>query len=356
MLIPRGSQYKTPAPANYFPRRPIPTRFATSPGLSILPPSMDVSPLWHSLGWPLSRLLLSLAVGLLVANIVEALNWTRYLARVAAPLIRLGHLKDVVGASFSMAFFSGMAANSLLAEASTAGRLSDRELILANLFNSLPTYFLHLPQMFLVTMPFLGARTACLYVGLTLLAAGLRTVAIITYGHFTLPPLPEGCLVCHLGNEAPTWRKALAKAWKRFSRRIRTMVAFTVPIYVLFHYLTVWGAFAAAEKWLAGHLGFLAWLTPQALSIVMFQIMAEFTAGLAAAGAMLGGGGLTTKQVVLALLIGNFLSTPMRAFRHQFPYYAGIFNPRTALRLITHNQALRAASILLVTIGYAVLG
>ena len=47
------------------------------------------------------------------------------------------------------------------------------------------------------------------------------------------------------------------------------MVYFTVPIYVLFHYLTVWGAFAAAEKWLAGHLEFLAWLTPQALSIVM---------------------------------------------------------------------------------------
>lgn len=317
---------------------------------------MDVPQLWHSLIWPLGRLLLSLAIGLLVANLVEALNWTRYLARLAAPLIRLGHLKDVVGASFSMAFFSGMAANSLLAEASAAGRLSNRELVLANLFNSLPTYFLHLPQMFLVTMPFLGAGTACLYVGLTLLAAVLRTLAIIAYGHFALPPLPEGCLVCHLGDDAPSWRKAVAKAWKRFSRRIRSMIAFTVPIYVLFHYLTAWGVFAIAEKWLAAHLGFLAWLTPQAVSIVMFQIVAEFTAGLAAAGAMLGGGGLTTKQVVLALLVGNFLSTPMRAFRHQFPYYAGIFTPKTALRLIAHNQTLRAASILLVTIGYAVLG
>jgi hypothetical protein len=322
----------------------------------ILLASMDISHFWHSLLWPLGRLLLSLAIGLLVANVIEALNWTRYLARVAAPLIRLGHLKDVVGASFSMAFFSGLAANSLLAEASSAGRLSNRELVLANLFNSLPTYFLHLPQVFLVTLPFLGAKTACVYVGLTLLAAVLRTLVIIAYGHFTLPPLPEGCLACHLDDGAPSWRQALAKAWKRFTRRIRSMLYFTVPIYVVFHYLTVWGAFAVAEKWLAAHLGFLDWLTPQAVSIVMFQIVAEFTAGLAAAGAMLGAGSLATKQVVLALLIGNFLSTPMRAFRHQFPYYAGIFNPRTAARLIVHNQALRAASILLVTIGYALAG
>jgi hypothetical protein len=317
---------------------------------------MDILHLWHSLLWPLSRLLVSLSLGLLVANCIEALNWTRFLARLAGPVIRFGHLRDVVGASFSMAFFSGMAANSLLAEANAAGRLSGRELILANLLNSLPTYFLHLPQMFLVTLPFLGTHTALTYVGLTLGAACLRTLAILCYGRLVLPPLEEGCVVCHLSEPGITWPKALAKAWKRFKRRIRTMVLFTVPIYVAFHFLTVWGAFAAMERWLGTHLAFLAWLTPQALSIVMFQVMAEFSAGLAAAGAMLGAGSLGTKQVVLALLVGNILSTPMRAFRHQFPYYAGIFKPRTAAKLIAHNQALRAASIVLVTVGYALVG
>ena len=59
---------------------------------------------------------------------------------------------------------------------------------------------------------------------------------------------------------------------------------------------------------------------------------------------------------MLALLVGNILSTPMRAFRHQFPYYAGIFKPKVAVRLIVHNQALRAASLVAVLIGYAALG
>ena len=317
---------------------------------------MDIAHLWHALGWPLTRLLGSLALGLLVANLIEALNWTRFLARFAAPVIRIGHLKDVIGASFSMAFFSGVTANSLLAEAYGAGKLTDRELVLANLFNSLPTYFLHLPQMFFITVPFIGARAAATYVGLTFLAAVARSAAILVYGRLVLPPLAAGCVVCHLTEDSFSWKKALTKAWKRFLRRLRSMVLFTVPIYILFHYLTVWGVFDAVERWLAAHLGFLSWMTPQAVSIVMFQMAAETSAGLAAAGAMLGAGDLEPRQVVLALLVGNILSTPMRAFRHQFPYYAGIFKPAVAVRLIVHNQAFRAASLILVLVAYAVLG
>ena len=317
---------------------------------------MDIAHIWQALGWPLLRLLGSLALGLFVANLIEALNWTRFLARLAAPVIRVGHLKDVIGASFSMAFFSGVAANSLLAEAYGQGKLSDRELILANLFNSLPTYFLHLPQMFIITVPFLGAKTAATYVGLTLFAAIARSAAILVYGSIALPPLPEGCVVCHLTEDTFSWQKALRKAWKRFVRRLRSMLYFTVPIYIGFHYLTVWGAFAAMEGWLASHLSFLAWMTPQAVSIVMFQVAAETSAGLAAAGAMLGAGSLDGREVVLALLVGNILSTPMRAFRHQFPYYAGIFKPAVAIRLIVHNQAFRAASLILALVAYAALG
>jgi len=57
--------------------------------------------------------------------------------------------------------------------------------------------------------------------------------------------------------------------------------------------------------------------------------------------------------VVLALLVGNILSTPMRALRHQLPAYSGLFRPRLALRLILANQTLRAAvSMTFVTMAY----
>jgi len=316
---------------------------------------MTILTFWHSIAWPLGKILATLSVSLLVANLIETLNWTRFLARFARPLIRLGHMQDVVGAAFSVAFFSGMAANTMLAEAHQQGRLSDRELVLANLFNSLPTYFLHLPTMIFVTIPFLG-DAAALYVGMTLGAALLRSLGIVLAGRVILPPVDEGCVECSLPQKGPTWREALQKSWKRFKKRITKICLITIPVYAAMVFLNSWGFFKAAEKFMAAHLSFLDWLSPKAVSIVVFGMAAEFTAGLAAAGALLHGGELPVKQVVLALLLGNLLSTPMRAFRHQFPYYAGIFRPALAMKLIAHNQTYRAASLIIMGVAYFYLG
>ena len=58
------------------------------------------------------------------------------------------------------------------------------------------------------------------------------------------------------------------------------------------------------------------------------------------------------RDVVLALMVGNILSTPMRAIRHQLPAYAGFYRPALALRLILANQGLRAVSMAVVTLLY----
>jgi hypothetical protein len=318
--------------------------------------ALTFSVLWHGLTVPLSRLLLSVSVGLFLGTLIEALQWTRAVAKVAQPLVRLGRLKDVAGASFSLAFFSGAAANAMLAEAHEKGEMSRREVMLSNLFNSLPTYFLHLPTLFFIAAPFIGPA-AVYYVSLTVGAALLRTVGIVVLGRLTLPPLPEGCVSCLLSEDKRwDWRAALDKTWKRFKRRLPRMVYYTIPIYVAFFFLKRWGAFDAMETWMAENLAFLSWLPPQAMGIIGFHMAAETTAGYAAAGALVATGGLTTKQLVLALLVGNILSSPVRAIRHQFPYYAGIFKPGLALNLILSNQALRVASILLVTLGYGLWG
>lgn len=92
---------------------------------------------------------------------------------------------------FFHGFFSGITANTMLSEAHDKGTISDRELVLSNLFNSLPTYFLHLPTIFFIAAPFIGSAAA-VYVGLTALAAILRTLAIVVSGKFLLPPFPRG--------------------------------------------------------------------------------------------------------------------------------------------------------------------
>ncbi len=310
--------------------------------------------LWNGLFWPLIRLTFFISIGLFVGNLIESLHWTRYAAKLAEPLARRARLKDVSAASFSMAFFSGITANTMLSEAHEKQTISDRELILSNLFNSLPTYFLHLPTIFFIAAPFIGSAAA-VYVGLTAFAAILRTAAITLSGRYLLPPLPEGCLPCRL-DEAEKMRSkasAIKKTWSRFKKRLPKVLYLTAPIYTLFFVLKQLGMFAWLQGLMAGNVALFSFLPPEALGIVAFHMAAEFTAGLAAAGALITDSGLTQSQVVLALLLGNVLSSPMRAFRHQFPYYAGIFKPRMAMKLIVYNQVLRAVSIAVVGAGYA---
>ncbi len=313
---------------------------------------MDSSLLVSKLLFPLCRLILTMCAGLLLAGLLESLHWTRFMARLASPLARLGHLRSVAAASFSLAFFSPSASNALLAEAHAKGELSRRELIFANLFNSSPTFLVHLPSLFFMVFAFIGSK-AFIYIGLSFVAAALRTLGTIIVGRFLLPvpdkdseqSLPED-------NSPRSWSGIARQNWRNFKKRIKKLIIYTVPIYCIFFVLQHAGLFSAAERWLAEHAAFISFLNPQSVSIIAMYLVAESGAALSAAASLIHAGALAAHEVILALLVGNILSTPMRAIRHQFPSYAGFFTPSLALLLVVMNQLCRAASLILVAVAY----
>jgi hypothetical protein len=94
--------------------------------------------------------------------------------------------------------------------------------------------------------------------------------------------------------------------------------------------------------------GFSSLFVPvEAMSIVVFSLVAEFTSGYAAAGAMLDAGSLNIFQTVMALLLGNIIAAPVRALRHQMPYYMGIFTPGLGIRLMLASQGFRIGSLII---------
>lgn len=308
--------------------------------------------IWFELGWPLTRILILVSVGLVAANFIESLNWTHRLAVVARPLIRLGHLSETTGASFSMAFFSGVSANSMLSEAYTQKRLTRTELVLANLFNSLPRFFLHLPTVFFLTIPLIKGA-ALIYVGLIFLAACLQTVFVVGLGRLLLPkPAKDIHRASASDKSRVTWRMAMEKAGQRLVKRLPRLLMFTVPVYILFFLLSRYGLFNSIEEFMAEHVWFLSWLQPESLSIVALHVTAEFSAGLAAASVLLADNSLGYRDIVLALLVGNILAAPVRAVRHQFPYYVGIYSPKLAVELVGFSQVCRLLSVFVVGLGY----
>ena len=312
---------------------------------------LDLFYLWDKLIWPLCRLLIFISIGLIIANLLESLNWTRRISALARPLIRFGHLSEQVGAAFSMAIVSGVAANTMLSEAYEKEQIDRKELILANMFNSLPTYFLHLPTVMFITLPFIRGA-AFIYVGITFAAALLRTLTIVVLSRILLP---KPAIPAHLDEVKPEprdWPALAKKTWKRFKRRMKKIVMFTVPIYILIFIMNRLEFFTTLETFLSSQLDFIPYLSPQGMGIIALMIAAELTAGIAAAGALLQDGVLNYNEIVFALLIGNILSSPLRAVRHQFPYYAGIFKPRLAVELIVWNQGFRTVSLILAALCY----
>lgn len=304
--------------------------------------------LWIQILWPLLRILTFISVGLVVGNFIEALNWTDRMAVLARPLIRLGRLSAVTGASFSMAFFSGVSANTMLAEAFDTGKIDKKELVLANLFNSLPRFFLHLPTVFFLTAPFIHGA-AFIYVGITFTAALLQTFGVVLVGRLLLAGEP--CEVVMRKKDKVSLKQAGHRAVRRLQKRIPKILKFLVPVYIIFFILGHYGIFQKIEGLMAGSV-FLSWLDPQSLSIILLHVTAEFSAGLAAASVLLANNSLGYREVVLALLVGNILAAPIRAMRHQFPYYVGIFKPKLAAELVGVSQVTRATSIILVGFVY----
>ncbi len=310
-----------------------------------------ISQIWPQIIWPITRITFFITIGLFIANMIESLNWTNRLATLARPLVKIGRLSSITGASFSIAFFSGVSANSMLAEAFDQKKMDLNELIFANLFNSLPRFFLHLPTVFFLTAPLIKGA-AFIYVGLTFSAALLQTFLVVVGGRLMLPPkkssLPTPLQEC----QKTGWKQAIEKSIKRLKKRIIRILFFMIPVYVLFFLFNRYGLFSNFKEFIATKAWFLSWLNPQSLGIVILHITAEFSAGLAAASVLLAENSLSYREVVLALLVGNILAAPIRALRHQLPYYTGIFSPKLAVILVGISQSVRAFCVILVAICY----
>lgn len=317
---------------------------------------IEYSQLWDSLIRPLCRLLIGMAAGLFLANVLESLNWADYFAKLAKPLAKAARLNPLTASSFALAALSPAAANAFLAEKHDEGLLSTRDLVLANLFNSLPANLLHLPTIFFLTWPILGSA-AIIYVGISFLAALGRTIFTIYLGrmlpnqNFSYESRPE---VTKIQEKFwPRFKKGIGVAWRRFQKRLPRLFYYTIPFYVIIYIMNQTGLFGVMEKWLSENLSWLAFIKPQAMSIIILQIVAEMGASLGAAGALLESGGLSAHDIVLAMLAGNILSTPMCAIRHQFPAYAGFYKPVLALKLVLINQTTRAFSMVVALLLYA---
>ncbi len=308
---------------------------------------------------PLFRVMLLILIGLALGQIIELAGWTRFLARIARPAFRFARLGDRCSAAFTTAFFSGTAANAMLMDFFSDGKITRRQLYLTNLVNQLPAYFLHVPTTFFLILPLTGTA-GILYFAITLAAALFRTGCLMVYGHYnpsseepaggdrTGPDLQSAA---GAGRPAGIWKSVQ----KKLPGRIGRIAVYVVPMYIVIFMINAMGFFETVRNVLADYV-VTTFIPMESLSLVILSFVAEFTSGFAAAGALLDAGVLSIKQAVLALIIGNIVAFPVRALRHQLPRYVGIFAPKMGTQLLFLGQGFRILSVVVMATLYYFIG
>lgn len=300
------------------------------------------------LAWPLFRLMLVIAAGLAVGQIIEATGWTSRLGRIGGPLFRYARLGPRCSATFATAFVSGAAANAMLYDFWQEDKISRYQLFLTNLANQLPAFLLHLPTTVFIVLPLTGWAGGYYFL-ITFAAALLRFVLVLLIGHWRPASGWEADARADQPEETSERGKRglLGILRAKLPGRLMGIATYVIPIYVAVFLLSGFGIFDWTRQWMTRWIT-TAFIPVEALSLVVLSFAAEFTSGFAAAGALMHSGVISIKQAVLALLIGNVVAFPIRALRHQLPRLLGIFTPKMGMQLLLLGQGFRIASLVLV--------
>ncbi len=256
------------------------------------------------------------------------LGWIQRLGFVTAPFIRFGHLREEVGVSFLVSFGSPTAANSMVAELNKKGLIDNKETLIASLVTSFPATFIFVRDLTPVLVILLGT-TGLIYLGIVIGVGLLRTAISLALGRILLPPKKIAVIEQSIKTKkfSAALRSAISSSWVPLWNIIPTMV---IAAIIVFQLIDI-GFFDILSAYLKG-LPVLKSLPPPALPV----IAAWFAGNVGAytiAGRLLTEGIMTSKEIVITLLVGRVLSSIVR-LRFTIPYYTGIFSPKLGTQIM----------------------
>jgi hypothetical protein len=279
----------------------------------------------------------AIVIGVLLAELLVALNITAGIARLVRPITRFAHLCDGAGASFMLAFISPNAANAMLVDYYQNETIDRRELILASLLNSFPAIVMHWRVLLPVYIPLLGIAGLIYFLLLTLVGF-LKTGLIVLAGRLLLPERQDCDAEVPAAPRIPARELpvTVAGAAKAPLRRILVIMVPTILIVAL---LIELGFFDRLAVILEGATRFFP-VPVGGLGIIAAQF-ANFVAAASVASPLYFSGVISTRDLVLTMLVGNVLSSVTRSFRWLGTSYIAIFGPRLGTEIMLVSTAMR---------------
>ncbi len=324
-------------------------------------------PFWPRKGFLLLELSLFIALGVLLAQVLEVSGVVGYLAIIAWPLTKLGKLNKETGPAFLMAFQSGAIANSMLVSSRSDGSIDPRQLYTSVFVVSCLSLFAHLPTYVLPIGAVLGTRATAAIFSVRLVAIAAEIFLVLTVSRFIVQPWLRrraqtgGSQVtpAQLAAADESRRKAEARltrragfwatVWNRSRRTMARLILYLVPSYALMATLEFTGFFRWLTATVPGLFGF-SFLPAESTAIIPAQALSLYSGAVAAAN-FVDSGSITVEQAVITILVGSMVTAPVRTLKHALPTYLAVLGPRAGLVMAVSAQVLRVTFLAACTAG-----
>jgi len=305
----------------------------------------------------LMKLFILVGAASFIGAIFEYKAWTRFIVFIAAPLIKLGKLPSISAVAFITAIFSNNAANTLIAGSYKEGNINHREMIVSGLCNSFPAMVSHSLRIFFPLFALVG-MAAVWYYSFTFGVGLITTIVVLIISRFLAKKETEQQIIDtnidtekkasnEKLNKKYSWKEVLKKSANRTLKAVWRLIYITMPIYLVVGYMSSKHMF---DFW--KHLvpqSIQHFMTPEMMTVLSARL-AGLVSAASAASEYLHSNKIEIWQVVLAFLIGNIITNPIRTLRRNLPTATGIFPGKDGLWIVLILQTVRLLSALIAII------
>jgi len=271
-----------------------------------------------------------IAIGIFATGLAVNLGLMRKFDRLVKPLSAKARISGISALSVLTCTFSSTAGYSMLSEGLNNKRISEREVIAVSLITSFPGILSHLFTFFIpVVIPILGFTTGVIYVCLR------GFVALSSVSN----PVHTSIDKKHALN------KSAASTYKMLKR--------ITPIMLITLFLTSvameLGIFQSFSKILDPVMNILG--LESEIALISATLIVNTYSGMILSGSLLGDGMISTKGVLIALLLGNVISFSTRFVKHSLPLHVSLFGPKLGGKIVAVNGAATLAiDVLLIAV------
>ena len=286
-------------------------------------------------------IMLAICIGSAVMAVMEYFSLFRKVSYLARPLIRFSRLPEVAGTAFSVALLSRTTANAMLADSYRNGNINRKEMIMGAMTSSYPSMAVNYFQIMFPVIAAVGLA-GIIYFSIVNLIGIFITVVILCFSRWylggniaTAQNEPE--------NERPPLRTVMVNFRKRTVMLISRIIFITVPLYMLTALAVRKGLFTFLQQYFPESIK--SSFSPEIMTVA-FTRMGSIFAAAGAASELMSRNQIQMWGIVIAFLLGNLLSMPVRFLRKTLPAHAGIFPGYDGVIIASGMQAMRFVFII----------